>query len=134
MMKSPGGSIFPYPYKGGEIHCLKYGSKYKNETALFTVMQQEEAFILQLNRKLKIWVDLYHTTITSRVLSELVTHLKNMEDRIEKVSFVGVSGFNRWRLQRQMKQSGVLLISSFYEDPEEAKTWLVHEHGGGRIR
>ncbi|OBR65212.1 hypothetical protein A7K91_00620 [Paenibacillus oryzae] len=21
-MKSPGGSIFPYYYKGGEIHCL----------------------------------------------------------------------------------------------------------------
>ncbi|WP_152392404.1 hypothetical protein [Paenibacillus guangzhouensis] len=128
MMKSPGGSIFPYPYKGGEIHCLKYGSKYTNEAALFTVMQQEEAFILQMNRKLKIWVDLYHTTITARVLSELVNHLRNLEERIVKVSFVGVTGINRWRLQRQLKRSGVHLIFSFYADPEEAKTWLVNEH------
>jgi len=127
MMKSPGGSIYPYPYKGGEIHCLKYGSKYKNEAALFTVMQQEEAFILEMNRKLKIWVDLYHTTITARVLTELVTHLRNLEDRIERVSFVGVSGIDRWRLKRQLKQSGIQLITSFYADPEEAKTWLVTE-------
>lgn len=35
MLKSPGGSLFPYYYKGGEIHCLKYGSKYKNEESWY---------------------------------------------------------------------------------------------------
>jgi len=128
MMKSPGGSIYPYPYKGGEIHCLKYGSKYTNEAALFELMQQEEVFILQTNRKLKIWVDLYHTVITKKVLSELVIHLKHLENRIVKISFVGLSVFNQWRLERQMKRSGVQLVISFYADPEEAKSWLVSEN------
>ncbi|WP_018757742.1 hypothetical protein [Paenibacillus terrigena] len=128
MMKSPGGSIYPYPYKGGEIHCLKYGSKYTDEAALFELMKQEEAFILEMNRKLKIWVDLYHTSFTAEVLTELVMHLKNLEDRIVKISFVGLSGFNRWKLKRQMKRSGIQLQISFYADPEEAKTWLVVEN------
>jgi hypothetical protein len=36
-MKSPGGSLFPYYYKGGEIHCLKYGNKYKDHEKLYPV-------------------------------------------------------------------------------------------------
>ncbi|WP_052759664.1 hypothetical protein [Paenibacillus sp. DMB20] len=58
-MKSPGGSIFPYYYKGGEIHCLKYGNKYKDEEKLFELMKQEEDFIIKTNKKLKIWVDMH---------------------------------------------------------------------------
>ncbi|MNC44420.1 hypothetical protein D3C75_933250 [compost metagenome] len=30
LVKSPGGSIFPYFYKNGELHCLKYGSFYED--------------------------------------------------------------------------------------------------------
>lgn len=45
-MRSPGGSTYPYYYKGGEIHCLKYGSKYKNHEKLFELMKLEEEFIL----------------------------------------------------------------------------------------
>jgi hypothetical protein len=56
-VKSPGGSMFPYYYKGGEIHCLKYGSMYKDGERLFKLMKEEEAFIIEANRKLKIWVD-----------------------------------------------------------------------------
>lgn len=52
-MKSPGGSIFPYYYKGGEIHCLKYGSYYSDTEKLFKLMKQEEEFILHINRRLK---------------------------------------------------------------------------------
>ncbi|SYX83041.1 hypothetical protein [Paenibacillus alvei] len=52
-MKSPGGSMFPYYYKGGEIHCLKYGSNYSDTEKLFELMKQEEEFILHTNRRLK---------------------------------------------------------------------------------
>lgn len=127
MMKSPGGSLFPYYYKGGEIHCLKYGNKYKNEVALFDLMRREEDFIKQKNKKLKIWVDLYKTSITERVLEELVQHLVRMDDYINKLSIVGLSGLNRWRLKRSMKKAGIKLHISYYSDPEDAKTWLVSE-------
>ena len=57
MIKSPGGSLFPYYYKGGEIHCLKYGSKYKKYEELFELMRLEEEFIFKANKKLRIWID-----------------------------------------------------------------------------
>ena len=38
---SPGGSTFPYYYKGGEIHCLKFGGFLADEEALLTVMHAE---------------------------------------------------------------------------------------------
>lgn len=72
--------MFPYYYKGGEIHCLKYGSHYSDKGAC-----------------------------------------------IDKLSIVGLTRFNVWRLKRRMKKSGIRLNISFYEDPEDAKTWLVSD-------
>lgn len=126
-MKSPGGSIYPYYYKGGEIHCLKYGNTYKNEEKLFELMKQEEKFIFDTKKKLKIWVDMYKTAVTSRVLQELSNNIFNLKDHIDKLSFVGLSGFNRWRLRRSVKRLGMKLRISFYSDPEDAKTWLIDE-------
>ncbi|GIO95992.1 hypothetical protein J14TS5_10780 [Paenibacillus lautus] len=126
-MKSPGGSIFPYYYKGGEIHCLKYGNKYTDEETLFELMKQEEDFIIKTNKKLKIWVDMYTTPVTSKVLQELINNLKNLENYIERLSFVGLSAINEWRLKRSIKKAGINLKISYYSDPEKAKTWLVSE-------
>lgn len=62
--KSPGGSIFPYHYKNAEIHCLKYGSFYRNYDDLYNLFKAEEEFIIGNNRKLRIWVDFYKTNKT----------------------------------------------------------------------
>lgn len=124
-MKSPGGSIFPYYYKGGEIHCLKYGSKHKDQNKLFDVMRQEEAFILGINKKLKVWVDMYETKITKEVLDQLICNMNILKDHVDKLSFVGLSGMNRWKLKRRLKSLGMGQPVSFYADPEEAKTWLI---------
>ncbi|MFU1792525.1 hypothetical protein ACM1RC_01520 [Paenibacillus azoreducens] len=126
-MKSPGGSIFPYYYKGGEIHCLKYGSKYKNEAKLMELMKQEEDFMIQINKKLKIWVDFYKTSITENILDEFIRQIRDLERYIDKLSVVGLSGFNIWRLKRKLKKSGIHKNITYYADPEEAKTWLVHD-------
>ncbi|WP_339850438.1 hypothetical protein MKY42_08660 [Paenibacillus sp. FSL W7-1088] len=124
-MKSPGGSIFPYYYKGGEIHCLKYGSKHKDQDKLFDVMRQEEAFILGINKKLKVWVDMYETKITKEVLEQLICNINNLKDHVDKLSFVGLSGMDRWKLKRRLKSLELGQSVSFYADPEEAKTWLI---------
>jgi hypothetical protein len=129
-MKSPGGSIFPYYYKGGEIHCLKYGSKHKNHDKLFELMKLEEAFIIQTNKRLKIWIDMYETAVTEKVIEKLIDNLKNLNDYIERLSFVGLSGINQWRLKRKIKQAGIIQNISFYADPEDAKTWLISEKRG----
>ncbi|MFC7681834.1 hypothetical protein [Paenibacillus sp. GCM10028914] len=126
-MKSPGGSIFPYYYKGGEIHCLKYGNKYKNKEALFHLMKQEEEFITATNRRLKIWVDFYKTSISDSVLIAFVENIKRLNNHIHKISIVGLSGINIWRLKRKIRKSNLILNLSFYADPEEAKSWLVSE-------
>jgi hypothetical protein len=126
-MKSPGGSIFPYYYKGGEIHCLKYGSKHSNEDTLIKLMKQEEEFIFKKNRKLKIWVDFYETSITERVLQEFINNIKNLNEYIDKLSVVGLTRLNIWRLKRRIKRSGIKLRITFYIDPEEAKTWLISD-------
>ncbi|MDN4070289.1 hypothetical protein NYE70_01925 [Paenibacillus sp. FSL R5-0407] len=126
-MKSPGGSIFPYYYKGGEIHCLKYGSKYKDEGTLFELMRQEEEFIFKTNKKLKIWIDMYKTSVTSAVLNELINNLTNLDPYIEKLAFVGFSRINQWRFKRYVNKAGIKKPVSYFSDPEDAKTWLVYE-------
>lgn len=119
--------MFPYYYKGGEIHCLKYGSHYSDTAKLFELMKQEEEFILHTNRRLKIWVDFYKTSITEQVLLQFIAHITNLHACIDKLSIVGLTKFNMWRLKRRMKRSGIRLNISFYEDPEDAKTWLVSD-------
>ncbi|RAW16891.1 hypothetical protein DC345_07250 [Paenibacillus taichungensis] len=127
MIKSPGGSIFPYYYKGGEIHCLKYGSKYRKYDELFELMRMEEEFIFKANKKLKIWIDLYETSITEMVLQELVNNLNNLNGYVKKISFVGLSSTSKWKLKRKIKNLKLEYPVSYFSDPEEAKTWLISE-------
>lgn len=127
MIKSPGGSLFPYYYKGGEIHCLKYGSKYKKYEELFELMRLEEEFIFKANKKLKIWIDLYETFITEIVLQELVNNLNNLNGYVKKISFVGLSSISKWKLKRRIKNLKLEYPVSYFSDPEEAKTWLISE-------
>lgn len=127
-MKSPGGSEYPYYYKGGEIHCLKYGSKYKDYEKLYNVMRMEEEFINQTNKRLRIWIDLYETSTPKSVLQELIQNLDNIKERIIRVSFVGLNGISKWRLKRMLRKFKVSYSISFYSDPEDAKTWLINEN------
>jgi len=127
MMKSPGGSTFPYYYKGGEVHCLKYGNKYKDEQALLQLMRSEEEFIVRINRRLKIWVDFDKTSFTPDVCNAFIQNIINLSHHIDKLSIVGLSGFHRWRLQRGIRKAKLKMNISFYIDPEEAKTWLISE-------
>lgn len=128
ILKSPGGSTFPYYYKGGEIHCLKYGSYFSDTTALFQVMQAEEDFIKSLNRRLRIWVDFYETSLPDNVLAAFLTHIHSISDSTLKLSIVGCSWFNQWRLKRLAKQRKLNWAAvRYFKDPEDAKTWLVSE-------
>ena len=127
MIKSPGGSLFPYYYKGGEIHCLKYGSKYKKYEELFELMRLEEEFIFKANKKLRIWIDLYETSTTDIVLQELVNNLNNLNGYVTKISFVGLSSISKWQLKRKIKNLKLEYPVSFFSDPEEAKTWLISD-------
>jgi hypothetical protein len=127
--KSPGGSIFPYYYKDGEIHCLKYGSFFSDEEALFALMKAEEDFIMKPNRRLRIWVDLYETFLTEKVLNEFVENICQLNKHIIKLSIVGCSFTDKWRLRKLLKKSGIesLIVIKYFSDPEDAKTWLVRE-------
>lgn len=126
IIKSPGGSIFPYYYKGGEIHCLKYGSFHANSESLFSLMKAEETFILGQPRRLAIWVDFYETELTREVMLEFAGNLARLQSHIRKLAIVGGYG-SIHRLRRYLrKQAPQLTIPiQYYGDPEEAKTWLV---------
>jgi len=126
-VKSPGGSMFPYYYKGGEIHCLKYGSFHSNSDALVKLMGEEEIFIKISDKKLRVWVDLYETKLTKNVLLKFCENIQSLDNHIIKLSIVGCSHFNRWKLKRLSKKTGCQfkMPVSFFDDPEDAKTWLV---------
>lgn len=126
---SPGGSTFPYYYKGGEIHCLKYGSFFTDEEALLSVMHAEEEFITQSNRQLRVWIDFYETRLTDKVLTELLRGLGRARQHIIKVAIVGCSWKDQWRLRLLGKKlgTGFPVPIRFFQDPEIAKTWLVGE-------
>jgi hypothetical protein len=129
LQKSPGGSVFPYYYKGGEVHCLKYGSFFKDTDALFNIMKSEESFIIGKNRKLNVWVDFYETSLTNEVLMEFVKSLHRLDNYIGKLSIVGFSAIDRWRFRNTIKKLQIDMCTpiKFYSDPEDAKTWLVQD-------
>lgn len=129
MTTSPGGSTFPYYYRGGEIHCLKYGSHFDDEEKLFRLMEAERDFILKKpNLHVRVWTDFYETAITANVLLRFVENIAQMHDRILKLAVVGLSKANQYKLMRLVKKSASdFAPCRFFMDPEEAKTWLVSE-------
>ena len=131
MQKSPGGSIFPYYYKNGELFGAHFGSFFGDEERLIKLMKAEAAFFLKQNRSMGYWIDFYETKLSNRVLAELIAFLTALEGRITKLGIVGCSLRDKGRLAKLIKKNSQLasLPVRFYEDPEEAKTWLVSESG-----
>ncbi len=127
--KSPGGSIFPYPYKNGELYGLHLGSFGENEEALIARMRAEALFFNEQKRSLGIWMDFYQTRLTDRIIEELVEFLRKTHSHILKLGLVGCSLKDRRRINRCIHEAGDLagLPVRYYSDPEEAKTWLVSE-------
>lgn len=129
--KSPSGSACPYYFMGGELHPLKYGSFHADKQRLFGVMRAEQDFILssagQHNRR--IWVDLYETRVDREVAEALARHFQAVEQKIQKLCFVGCSPLAAWRLRKLLKGLGLTIASRvrFFSDPEAAKRWLVNE-------
>jgi hypothetical protein len=131
LKKSPGGSIFPYPYKNGELYGLHLGSFGDNEEGLIARMRAEALFFNEQKRSLGIWLDFYQTRLTDRVLAELIEFLRSTRRYVLKLGLVGCSSSDRRRINRRIKEAGDLtsLPVRYYSDPEEAKTWLVSERG-----
>jgi len=128
--KSPGGSMFPYPYKGGELFGLHLGSFGIDEDGLISRMKAEEIFFIQQNRSIGLWIDFYETSLTDRVISNFMEFLQHIGTRVLKLGLVGCSTKDQRRINRQIKESGHFenLPVRYFNDPEDAKTWLVSEH------
>ena len=126
---SPSGSLCPYYYMGGELHPLKYGSHFDRKEELLTVMKAEEAFILQSSgqNNRRVWMDLYETNLDEDVITALVDHIIAIGPKIYKLCLVGCSGHNERRIRKRMKVLRMDMGKEirFYDDPEEAKKWLV---------
>jgi hypothetical protein len=129
MQKSPGGSLFPYHFKGGEILGLHYGSFFSNEEALLTRMKAEEEFIEKANRQLPTWIDFYETKLTDKVLIEFIESINRLHNHVIRLAIVGCSPKDRRRSERLRKKLNIEIPIpiKYFSDPEDAKTWLVSE-------
>jgi hypothetical protein len=129
LKKSPGGSIFPYPYKGGELFGLHLGSFGANEDALIARIKAETIFFTEQNRSLGIWIDFYQTRLTERVIAEFIEFLRSTRHRILKLGLVGCSSPDQRRMNKRLREAKDLarLPVRYFSDPEDAKTWLVSE-------
>lgn len=127
--KSPGGSLFPYYYKHGELFGLHLGSFFSDEDGVIERMRAEAAFLTQQHRHLGLWIDFYETKLTNRVLQEFVEMIEQMRPKITKLGIVGAPWMAGWKIKRLIKKRDSLasLPVKYYSDPEEAKTWLVSE-------
>jgi hypothetical protein len=128
--QSPGGSNFPYYYKGGELFGLHLGCFETNEDGVITLMKAEAAFYTAQNHTVGgLWIDFYQTKLTDRVKAEFIAFLVEVRPRILKLALVGCSFIDRWKIYRQIKRTACLssLPVRFYANPEEAKSWLVNE-------
>lgn len=129
--KSPGGSIYPYPYKAGELHCVHANAFGTDEEAVISLFRAEGDFFLRQNRRMGVWIDLYDIPLTDGVISALLEFLMHACPRIIKLALVGCSHVDRRRINQRLRKMEALsaLPIRYYSDPEEAKTWLVSEGG-----
>jgi hypothetical protein len=129
LQKSPGGSIFPYYYKGGQLFGLHYGSFFADGEALLKRMKAEEEFILMTIRQTPLWIDFYETKLSDEVLIEFSRSILRLQLHITKLAIVGCSSRDKKRLSVLWKKSGIRfpMPVRFFSDPEDAKTWLVSE-------
>lgn len=129
-VNSPSGAYFPYYYKGGELFGLHLGSYYSDEEAVIAMIRKEQDFLVERNHNVPIWIDLCHTKLTAKVTAELVAYLKAVRHRITKLALVGCSFRDNWRIVRLVKKTEGLssLPVRCFDDPEDAKTWLVSEY------
>jgi hypothetical protein len=127
--KSPGGSMFPYYYKGGELFGLHLGSFASNEDGVIARTKAEEVFFVEQHRAIGLWIDFYETKLTNRIIGEFLQTLEHVHHQILKLGLVGCSFIDRWRIRRLINDSKYLssLPVKFFDDPEDAKTWLVSE-------
>jgi len=126
---SPGGSLFPYYYKNGELFCLHFGSYFSDEDGVIAMMKAEEEFFTKKHRPIGIWIDLYETKLTDRVRRELIEMLAHIAYQTTKLGIVGCSLLDRWKIERLIRKTDQLLSLpiKYFDDPEVAKTWLVSE-------
>ena len=129
LQKSPGGSIYPYYYKGGTLFGLHYGSFFNDEEALLARMRAEEEFIGNSIRQTPLWIDFYETKLTEPILNELSSSILRLQSHITKLAIVGCSSKDKRRLMKPGKKSNreFPIPVRFFNDPEDAKTWLVSE-------
>jgi hypothetical protein len=106
--QSPGGSIITYNNKGGELFGLHFGSLASDEDGVIARMKAAEAFFIDQNQTIGLWIDFYHTKLTSRVIGEFVETLKHVNKQILKLGLVGCSFVDRWRRRRLIKKTECL--------------------------
>ncbi len=121
--------MFPYYYKNGELFGMHLGSYFCDEEGLIAMMKAEAEFSSRQHRRLGLWIDFYEMKLTDRVIQEFVEMIKQMRSRVTKLAIVGAPFFARRKISRLIKKTESLasLPVKCYEDPEEAKTWLVSE-------
>jgi hypothetical protein len=87
--KSPGGGVFPYYYKNGELFGVHYESFASREEALLELMKAEEEFLIQQNYPLPHWVNFYGTRLTDKVLREFIQSINRVQKYIPRLAIVG---------------------------------------------
>ena len=129
LQKSPSGAIFPYYYKNGELFGMHLGSYFSNEEGVMAMMKAEETFFDLRHRPIGVWIDFYDTELTDRVIEAFIEMIEHMSPHITKLAIVGCSFMPRWKINKLIKKTTPLacLPVRHFEDPEEAKTWLVSE-------
>jgi hypothetical protein len=129
IQKSPGGSAYPYYFKGGTLLGLHYGSFFKDEEALLSRMRAEEQFITDSVRQSPLWIDFYQTRLTDTILLEFSNSVLRLQKHITKMAIVGCSFWDKRRFIRLGRKIGwkFPMPVRFFSDPERAKTWLVSE-------
>ena len=126
---SPGGSLFPYYYKNGELYGAHFGSFHDDEDRLLALMKAEEDFIARQSHPLPVWIDFYENKLSDRILVEFIQSMQRLQRYITRLAIVGCSKKDQRRIKHleQQLQTELPRPLHYFLDPEVAKTWLVSE-------
>lgn len=114
-------------HKNCEIHCCHldgYGDNFEALTARMKII--EEMFCQKPhNSKFRIWYNVDENDLAKNMMDSIVGSLKQFDNRIYKIAFIGLKGMIKLRFERKLKKLHMNMPRAYFTDADKAKDWLI---------
>lgn len=116
---------FKLAFSGGEIWCEELDALNVYTDVVTEKFLKDMVSIRKVSSPGLIAIHLNETLVDETLVSVIAEELKNAENAIQKVVFIGLDRAAQKLMKSTMGKNVVSFAYTFYSDYEKAKEWLV---------